>query len=360
MTGLLDSSDYGELRAIIDRLGVVAFVVEADPDGAFRIAAINDRHETVSGMRHEAVAGRRLEECLSPATAAAVAANYRRCLEQRAAIDYRESLELPSGPTYWHTTLVPFFDGAGRIFRILGTSVEISETVHLELETRYQSTLLSAYLEESPDGILVGDADNHLKTWNRRFLEIWDISEEVMAAGEGVRALASVRPQLADPDGFVDRVLELYRHLDEEEHGRRIALRDGRTLERFSRGLRDEQGAYWGRIWFYRDITQQLADAEALRRSEARLRATVDSAADAIVTVNERGRIEGFNPAAERIFGYRAEEVVGGDVSPLLPPELAERHHEWLGRYVSGEPATVMGQERELFGRRKDGSLFPI
>ncbi len=296
MKGLLESHDYAELRRIIDYLGIVAFVIDVEPDNVFRLAAINERFEQLSGMRHAEIAGRRIDELLPPAMARSIKENYRRCVRQRETIDYQVSLDLPIGTTYWRTTLVPYMDASGRVFRLLGTSFEISHTVHLELETRYQSTVLSAYLEESPDGILVVDADHHMKTWNHRFLEIWDIPEAIMEAGNGVGALQAVRRQLKEPDEFVGRVMELYEHLDQEEHSYRFRMRDGRILERYSRGLRDPQGTYWGRIWFYRDVTDHERMTEELQRL-----ARTDTLTN---TANRRAFMEGLAEEYRRARRY--------------------------------------------------------
>ncbi|MFE8070284.1 diguanylate cyclase [Marinobacteraceae bacterium S3BR75-40.1] len=266
MKGLLDSNDYGELRDTINYLGIAAFVIDVEADGVFRVAAINDRHEQQTGMRHDLMAGRRIEEVLPADTAERVTANYRRCIEQRSAIDYQEELELPVGKTYWRTTLVPLMDASGRIFRLFGTAFEVSRSVHLELETRYQSTLLSAYLNESPEGILVVDAENNMKTWNQRFLEMWDIPAEVMEGRSGGEALEVARQRVEAPEDFIDRILSLYQNLDEKERGYRIRMRDGRILERYSQGLRDPEGRYWGRIWFYHDITEHELVTQALLR----------------------------------------------------------------------------------------------
>lgn len=264
MDGLLESRNCAQLHAIINHLGIPAFVIDVEANDVFRLAAINERHEQLTGMRHAECAGRTVDEVLPPGMAPQVKENYRRCLRQRSAIDYDETLELPAGTTYWRTTLVPYIDASGRVFRLLGTSFEISHTVHLEYKARYQSSLLSAYLEESPDGILVVDANNHIKTWNQRFLEIWNIPAHIMEARDGGRALEIVREQLREPDEFLNRVTHLYQHLDQEEKGYRVEMRDGRIFERYSRGLRDPEGTYWGRIWFYRDVTEHERITERL------------------------------------------------------------------------------------------------
>lgn len=256
--------DPAELRQMLDYLGIAAFVIDVVSADEYRLAAINARHEQLTGMKNDDVAGRSVDELLSPEMVVEVKANYRRCVESKAATDYQETLDFPIGRTFWHTSLVPFFDQTGGVTRLLGTAYEISDQVRRELEVRYQSTVMSAYLDESPDGIVVVDANNRIKTWNRRFLEIWHIPEAVMGARDGDAALQAVSEQLEDPGSFAQRVKELYSSLDEEERGVSIQMKDGRILERYSRGLHGPEGHYWGRIWFYRDVTELHRMTEAL------------------------------------------------------------------------------------------------
>ena len=100
--------------------------------------------------------------------------------------------------------------------------------------------------------------------------------------------------------------------------------------------------------------------ADALRASEARLRTILDTAVDAFVSINAAGIVEAFNPAAERLFGYSADEVVGRNVSILMPPPYAAEHDEYLRRYLETGDRKIIGIGREAVGRRKDGSIFPL
>jgi PAS domain S-box-containing protein len=104
---------------------------------------------------------------------------------------------------------------------------------------------------------------------------------------------------------------------------------------------------------------QQLA-LRALRDSEARLRAILQTAVEGVVTIDERGIIESANPAAERIFGYTAEEMVGRNVGALMPEPHRESHDAYLSQYMKTGEARVIGIGREIVGRRKDGTLFPM
>ncbi|TVP53802.1 MAG: diguanylate cyclase [Halomonadaceae bacterium] len=265
MKDISTNREPAELRQILDYLGVAAFVIDVVSADEFRLAAINARHEQLSGMKHSEVAGRSVDELLSPEMAAAIKIRYRRCVESKAATDYQETLDLPIGKTYWQTTLVPFFGESGEVTRLLGTAVEISDQMRLKLETRYQSTVMSAYLDESTDGILVVDANNQIKTWNRRFLEIWNIPVDIMQAGDGDAALQAVLKQVHAPDRFVQRIRKLYTLLKEDEQGVCIKMKDGRVLERNSQGLHGAAGDYWGRIWFYRDVTDLQRMTEHLQ-----------------------------------------------------------------------------------------------
>ena len=108
--------------------------------------------------------------------------------------------------------------------------------------------------------------------------------------------------------------------------------------------------------------TSELAASnEELKRSEARKTAILDSALDCIVTIDHEARITEFNPAAERTFGHRREDVVGRQLADVIIPEpLRERHRQGFSRYLSTGEAHVLGKRLELTARRADGSEFPV
>lgn len=102
---------------------------------------------------------------------------------------------------------------------------------------------------------------------------------------------------------------------------------------------------------------------EAMNRQEAlanELQAILETAAAGIIRIDTRGRIQSFNRAAERLFGYRASDVLGKNVSLLMPAPWAEAHDGYLERYLRTREARVIGIGREARGRRADGSKFPL
>ncbi len=98
----------------------------------------------------------------------------------------------------------------------------------------------------------------------------------------------------------------------------------------------------------------------ALRDSEARLRAILETAVEGIITINDRGIVESMNPAAEKLFGYRADEVIGKNVSLLMPSPYRESHDGYLSSYLRTGEAKIIGIGREVVGQRKDGAVFQM
>jgi PAS domain S-box-containing protein len=106
--------------------------------------------------------------------------------------------------------------------------------------------------------------------------------------------------------------------------------------------------------------SQRKRAASALRDSAERLRAILETAVEGIITIDERGIIESFNLAAERIFGFTAAEVIGKNISVLMPSPHRKRHDSYLANYQHTGHAKIIGIGREVVGRRKDGSVFPM
>ncbi|HUZ06266.1 MAG TPA: PAS domain S-box protein [Candidatus Paceibacterota bacterium] len=105
---------------------------------------------------------------------------------------------------------------------------------------------------------------------------------------------------------------------------------------------------------------QQIKQMGALRDSEERLRAILETAVEGIITIDERGLIESFNPAAEKIFGYSAGEAIGKNIRLLMPAPYRQEHDGYLQNYRNTGRAKIIGIGREVTGQRKDGTVFPM
>ena len=101
-------------------------------------------------------------------------------------------------------------------------------------------------------------------------------------------------------------------------------------------------------------------DQVRLARASRHIRGILDSMVDAVVTIDSRGRIETFNPAAERMFGYAEAEVIGESVNILLPENLHADHERSMAGYRPDAGSRIIGSDREVMAVRRDGSVFPI
>lgn len=111
---------------------------------------------------------------------------------------------------------------------------------------------------------------------------------------------------------------------------------------------------------FAEDITARTEAERALRESEARLKAIVDNSIDAIITANANGIITSVNPATMRLFGYAAEELIGRNLSVLMPEAHKRAHDTYLKNHSMAGGSKVIGKQRPLEARRKDGTNFPV
>jgi diguanylate cyclase (GGDEF)-like protein/PAS domain S-box-containing protein len=120
--------------------------------------------------------------------------------------------------------------------------------------------------------------------------------------------------------------------------------------------------------WLHTPLVARLVRSEAeakqmstnSRNSERRIQALLDNVDEGIVSISDRGIIELFNPSAERIFGYRSEEVVGKNVSMLMPEPYRSAHDGYLDHYLHTGQARMIGIGREVMGQRSTGDIFPM
>jgi len=218
---------------------------------------------------------------------------------------------------------------------------------------------LEALVASAVDGIVVIDRRGLIETFNPAAERLFGYpAAEVI--GHNVNMLMPA-PYHAEHDAYLARYLATGERriigMGREVQGRR---RDGSVFPlHLSVGemLVDGEQKFTGIL---HDLSARVQLEEQLRASEARWRAVIESAVDGIIVIDARGRIEAFNPAAERLFGYREAEVVGSNVSVLMPSPYREEHDGYLAQYLSTGDPHVIGIGREVRARRRDGTEFPV
>jgi len=212
------------------------------------------------------------------------------------------------------------------------------ERVERTRELRVQRSLLERINEAAGDGILAVDSSWKPLFYNRRFLEIWNLSEEELedAGGSGLSLLTS---HTSDPERFAEVLLELHENPDRIMHIE-LALKDGRILRVSSSPLAGGE-APGGRVWFMRDVTESRRLQRALSRSEERFRTILQNSSDVTSVLDQKLRIRYVSPAVEEVLGYKAQRLLG-------LPVIRAIHHEDRRRLRRAVAAVMENPESRL------------
>ena len=181
------------------------------------------------------------------------------------------------------------FDEAGRAVRFVGTVLDVTGRKRAEEKLRFHRALLEAQSETSMEGILVVSAEGKIISFNQRYVEMWGIPDEVMALRSSETVLQAIHGKVLDPQGFLARVAYLYEHPGEESRDE-ILLKDGRTFDRYSSPIGGKYDAYYGRVWYFHDITERKR-AEEAQRFLAETSATLSSSLDYQATLSRVTRL---------------------------------------------------------------------
>jgi two-component system sensor kinase FixL len=217
--------------------------------------------------------------------------------------------------------------------------------------------ILAAIVESSEDAIIAKDLDGTIVAWNASAERMYGYAGHEMI-GRNIAALI--------PPDRPDELTEIMRRLvagERVQHFETVRIAKGGRRVDVSltvSPIRDASGAIVGASTIARDITLKNARLRQLADSEERLRSIVEAAVDGIIVIDARGSIEAFNPGAERLFGYAAADVIGRNISMLMPEPHRAEHDRYMHHYLETGEQRIIGIGREVSAMRKDGSLFPV
>ncbi|MEH2256009.1 PAS domain-containing sensor histidine kinase [Nostoc sp.] len=220
---------------------------------------------------------------------------------------------------------------------LLGDISEQQAALHnrqqAEKDLHRMNAVLQAQQEASIDGILIIDENLTVTSFNQKFSQLWQIPAAILETCDDRQLLGWVLDKLINPDEFMAKVEYLYQH-PEESCRDEIFLKSGKIFERYSAPVHKQQGAcgetsslgdYYGRVWYYRDITEYKQAEAELRASKQRLALLIEQTPLAIIEWNTNFQVQTWNRAAERIFGYTTEEMLGNHFE-IIVPENAKKH----------------------------------
>jgi diguanylate cyclase (GGDEF)-like protein/PAS domain S-box-containing protein len=192
-------------------------------------------------------------------------------------------------------------------------------------------SMLRATIESTADGLLVTDKHGNVLYYNRIYVDMWPIPDELMDRARHRLIIQYCSGQLRDPREFVRLTHEIYTTWPTESFDV-LQFNDGRVFERYTK-TKILEGQDTGRVWSFRDITERR-QADTYK---AQLAAIVESSNDAIIVKDLNGIITNWNAGAEEIFGYRSSEIIGSSITTLIPPDRLEEESRIMGRIKSGK-----------------------
>jgi PAS domain S-box-containing protein len=201
-------------------------------------------------------------------------------------------------------------------------------------------------------GVMMLDLEGRIAHSNPEALRIYGVSDESRLVGQRLATWYLPNDAVA---GLPQRHLEAAARLGQWEEEAKRARADGESFWALSmiRALHDEHGQLGGFAYVIRDISQR-------KRDEERSRLLIDLALNAMVLVDERGEILQVNPQTEKTFGYTTEELLGQSIELLVPERFRGNHPKSRNQFFDNPAVRAMGAGRDLYGRRKDGSEFPV
>jgi PAS domain S-box-containing protein len=205
------------------------------------------------------------------------------------------------------------------------TALDITSMKQNEDELKASLSLLNASLESTADGILIADGKGGIIKWNQKFAEMWGLPGELLKNKDDNAAINHILGKLKEPEKFVEIVQLLY-HNPEKTSFDKLEFRDGSVFERFSQPQKIDDKIV-GRVWSFRDVTEQNKAEESLKLSEEKFRSIAENLTDVIFLTDTQGFLKYISPSC-RIFGYSQDEfsdkhfgdfMVEGELEKALP-----------------------------------------
>jgi len=179
-------------------------------------------------------------------------------------------------------------------------------------EILYKNTVLQTQQETSLDAILIVDENGKIISYNHQFINMWGLSPQLVNACVDEPVLQAVVDQVENPEAFVARVQYLYEHRDEKSRDE-INTADGRIIDRYSAPVIGDEGKYYGRVWYFREITESRRASQELADSEQRFRGLVEQSVAGVLIIQDN-KLVYVNPRCAEIIGQgSANEFISHD-----------------------------------------------
>ena len=334
------------LLAVLDNSPGMVFL--KDTEG--RYLHVNRRFEQAFHISLEAIAGKTDQEVFPAEQAAVFRANDLKVLQAGVPLEFEEVALHDDGP---HTSIVfkfPLYDGDGKSYALCGITTDITERKVMEEALRQAEVKYRSIFDNAVEGMFQSTPSGRYLSVNPALARMYGYAspEELMGSVKDIAHEIYV-----DPDCRMElmRLLEWRGFLQGVEY--EVYRKNGSTIwvSESVRAVRNEQGE----ILYYEGTIEDVTGRRRAEEERKPLAAMIESSNDAIMSLTE-GRISFWNPAAEKLFGYSSEEVLGKSVNILVPSHLRGEVERIVESIFRGERI----QDYETERVRKDGSIVPV
>ena len=204
----------------------------------------------------------------------------------------------------------PLYDKQGNRVGGIESMRDVTEYKLVESEMRFRNLLLSTQLEASMDGILAVDEKGKVVSWNRQFLDLFKVPQSLLKAGIDEPVLQTVTEQAEDPQGFLEKVRYIYEHPQETSKDE-VLLKNGVIIDRYSAPMVDEHGTYYGRVWYFRNVTEAKAANDKIQNAYQQVLDIIEFLPDATFVLDKEKRVIAWNRAMEEMTGVTKGEIMG-------------------------------------------------
>jgi PAS domain S-box-containing protein len=230
---------------------------------------------------------------------------------------------------------------------------DINERVQALEALESRNVILTTQQETSLDGILVVDDKRRILSYNQHFIDIWGMPIEILESRSEKETLKWVIEKTVDPKHFSDRVNYLYEHRNEKGNDE-IELINGKFFDRYSAPMIGEKGKYFGRVWYFRDITENRKAVKALKESEEYLQNIIATEPECVKIVSADGTVLQMNPAGLRMIDAESEDsVIGKSMYPLIPLKYRKEFKLFNERICSGKTGMLEFEIVGFKGKKK-------
>jgi PAS domain S-box-containing protein len=237
----------------------------------------------------------------------------------------------------------------------------VEDRNNIEIDLKHNIELLKTLLANLQSGILLKDENRKILFTNQMFCDFFCISAspDDLIGIDFTKSADELKQFFVDSENFATRIEEI---LNEKKIviNEKLELKSGRFLERDYIPMFDKN-KYKGHLWKYTDITSRIESQLLLEQSEERNRLIMNSALNAIININNKGRIIFWNSQAEQIFGWKKEEILGKTLQEtIIPVQHKEGHVNGMKHYMKTGEGPALNKLLELTAIKKDGTEFPI